>query len=188
MAKTSIRRLVSLQTRPPARFLDVLRRPLSRRRAPSVARRRVPWLVLRTCDARFYFGLLESGTLYAARFNDDGAGERLPLTYGQGPLTSAYGLASRANISINTRRVADHLAVSAINGKVYCGGTHTPPALRSQRLTSSTAGLTIMGRASNARETTLTALQSLLLGCSSFAAAVRPMAQLVPVSSDSARN
>jgi secreted PhoX family phosphatase len=44
--------------------------------------------MLRTCDAHVYFGLLERATLPEAPFNDDGAGEWLPLTFGLGLLTS----------------------------------------------------------------------------------------------------
>jgi secreted PhoX family phosphatase len=131
MARTSIRRLVSPQPRPYERFLDVLRRRLGQRRPLNMARRRAPLLVLRTCEAHFYFGLLERGSLHAARFNDDGAGEWLPLTFGQGPLPTANGLALRADILINTRRSVDPpgairmealdcIAARAINGKV-CG-------------------------------------------------------------------
>ena len=47
------------------------------------------------------------GDLHAARFNDNGVGERLPRTFGQGLLTGANGLAWQADILINTRRTAD---------------------------------------------------------------------------------
>jgi uncharacterized protein len=36
------------------------------------------------------------GTFHAGRFKDDGTGEWLPLTFSQGPLTSADGLGSEA--------------------------------------------------------------------------------------------
>jgi hypothetical protein len=98
MAKTSIRRLVSPQPRPYERFVDVLRRRLRQRRPLSVARRPVPLLALRTCEAHFYFGLLEMGGLHAARFDDDGTGEGLPLTFGQGPLPTANDLALQADL------------------------------------------------------------------------------------------
>jgi uncharacterized protein len=138
MAKASIGRLAPPQPRPHERFLGVLRRRLSQRRPPNVARRRVPLVVLRTCDGRFYFSLLERGTLHAARFDDDGTGEWLPLTFGQGPLASAKGLASQADILSNTRRTADRpgairmealdrIVANAINGKPYCTMTHNSP-------------------------------------------------------------
>jgi secreted PhoX family phosphatase len=141
MAKASIRRLARPHPRQQGRFLDVSRRRLRQRRAPSLGRRRVPLLVLRTCEASFYFVLLEMGTLLAARFNDDGTGEWLPLTFGQDPLTTANGLASRPNIPINTRRATDppgairidtldRLAASAINGKVCCAMAPNPPRTR----------------------------------------------------------
>jgi secreted PhoX family phosphatase len=141
MAKTNIRRLVNPQPRAYERFLDVSRRRLSQRGPLSIARRRVPLLVLRTCEAHFYSGLLEMGTLHPARFNDDGAGEWLPLPSIQGLLTSANGLASQADILINTRRTAnrlgairvealDRIAANAINGKLYCAMTHIFPRTR----------------------------------------------------------
>jgi hypothetical protein len=138
MAKTSIRRLVSPQPRPYERFMDVLRRRLRQRRPLSVARRPGPLLVLRTCEAHFYFRLLEMGGLHAARFDDDGTGEGLPLTFGQGPLPTANDLALQADLLINTRRsvaplgaitmeALDRIAAKAINGKVYGATMHNSP-------------------------------------------------------------
>jgi secreted PhoX family phosphatase len=74
--------------------------------------------------------ILDSGTLYAAKFNDNGTGSWIPLTYGSNGLTAANGFDSQAEVLIKTRQAGDRVGatkmdrpedieVNPANGKVY---------------------------------------------------------------------
>ncbi|MBI5087783.1 MAG: PhoX family phosphatase [Actinobacteria bacterium] len=81
-------------------------------------------------------GLLDSGTLYVAKFNSDGSGTWMPLVFGSVPALSAPSFEDQADLLIRTRVAAaalgatpmdrpEDVEVNPISGFIYAAMTGT---------------------------------------------------------------
>lgn len=81
-------------------------------------------------DRQANMQLLESGTLYVARFNEDGSGDWLPLIYAENGLDESKGFESQGDLLIKTRLAADAAGATKMDRPEWIAvDPHTPGSI-----------------------------------------------------------